>query len=76
MEREQDKAKIASLERYIEKIHSEFTKNNELMKMLMAKCDNDQKLQGQVNDLRLSLSYKSFLKKDEKAVQTDQGVMK
>ena len=76
MERKQDKAKIASLERYIENIHSEFTKNNELMKMLMAKCDNDKNIQSQVNDLRLSLSYKLSSKMDEKAVQTDQGVTK
>lgn len=30
-EREQDKAKIASLEAYVEKIHDEFTKNKQLM---------------------------------------------
>ena len=42
--------------------------------MLMAKCDNDKNIQSQVNDLRLSLSYKLSSKMDEKAVQTDQGV--
>ena len=37
-DREQDHLKIAKLESYIEKIHSEFQKNKELMTMLVAKC--------------------------------------
>ena len=54
-DREVDMAKIGSLERYIETIHNEFTKNKELMKVLAAKCETDHNLQSQVNDLRLSL---------------------
>ena len=69
-EREQDQAKIANLERYIEQIHGEFSKNKELMQMLVAKCETEQNLQTQVNDLRMSLLHTPSVKKDEKAVQT------
>ena len=69
-EREQDQAKIANLERYIEQIHGEFSKNKELMQMLVAKCETEQNLQTQVNDLRMSLVHTLSVKKDEKAVQT------
>ena len=69
-EREQDHLKIAKLESYIEKIHSEFQKNKELMTMLVAKCKTDQILQNQVNDLRMSLQQNLSVKKDEKGVQT------
>ena len=43
-EREQDQAKIANLERYIEQIHGEFSKNKELMQMLVAKCETEKNL--------------------------------
>ena len=69
-EREQDQAKIANLERYIEQIHGEFSKNKELMQMLVAKCETEQNLQTQVNDLRTALVHTLSVKKDEKAVQT------
>ena len=36
--------------------------------MLVAKCETDQILQNQVNDLRMSLKGTLSVKKDEKAV--------
>ena len=43
-EREIDRAKISSLEAYVEKIHAEFTKNKQLMQMLVNKVEADQRL--------------------------------
>ena len=41
MERDQDRAKIASLEQYIETIHVEFARNKKLMQMLIDKVEAD-----------------------------------
>ena len=54
-ERDQDRAKIASLESYIDQIHAEFARNKMLMQMLIEKVEGDQRLIEQANDLRLSL---------------------
>ena len=40
-ERENDKARIASLEQYIETIHAEFAKNKQFTQMLVNKIEND-----------------------------------
>ena len=54
-EREQDQAKIASLEQYIDSIHIEFARNKELMQVLIDKVEADRRLIEQANDLRASL---------------------
>lgn len=40
------------------------------MRLLVAKCETDNTLQTQVDDLRLSLTQSLSVKKEEKAVQT------
>lgn len=69
LERDQDRAKIASLEQYIESVHCEFAKNKRLMQMLVDKVEADQKLIEQANDLRLALQHSVKPTK----VQVDRG---
>ena len=54
-EREQDRTRIANLERYIETIHNEFAKNKQLMQMLIDKVEADKHLIEQANELRRTL---------------------
>ena len=69
-EREIDRAKISSLEAYVEKIHAEFTKNKQLMQMLVNKVEADQRLIEQANDLRMSISQQLSSNKESKGCQT------
>ena len=66
LEREKDRAKIASLEEYIDTIHAEFNKNKQLMQLLINKVEADQRLIEQANDLRISLTRTLSSKKEER----------
>jgi hypothetical protein len=68
LERDKDKAKIVSLEQYIETIHLEFSKNKQLMQMLINKVEADQRLIEQANDLRISLTQTLTSKKEDRDI--------
>jgi len=70
-EREQDQERIASLEAYVAKIHAEFTKNKQLMQMLINKVETDQRFLDQSKEMQLSSSQHNQSKMD-KDVQTDE----